>query len=133
MLTLADIKKMAYLNDFRKGMDMQRFGDVRDFEYSIYNVNASPVAEISAKVRMGEDSYTQTSVIVEEDYADISEYHCDCDEVVRYDGICKHCVAVLAEYVQKRRVKEVFDVKWNKTDTIQRGFLQQTPVGMKIS
>ena len=84
MLTLADIKKMAYLNDFRKGMDMQRFGDVRDFEYSIYNVNASPVAEISAKVRMGEDSYTQTSVIVEEDYADISEYHCDCDEVVCY-------------------------------------------------
>ncbi len=131
MLTLADIKKMAYLNDFRKGMDIQRFGDVRDFEYSIYNVNASPVAEIAAKVRMGEDSYTQTSVIVEEDYSDISEYHCDCDEVVRYDGICKHCVAVLAEYVQKRRVKEVLDVKWNKTDTIQRGFHQQTPVGMK--
>ena len=53
MLTLADIKKMAYLNDFRKGMDMQRFGDVRDFEYSIYNVNASPVAEISAKNKKG--------------------------------------------------------------------------------
>ncbi len=131
MLTLADVKNIAFDKVFKKGLELQRLGNVKEFEYSICSVNESPVAEIEAKVREDEDTYTKTSVTVDEDYADINEYSCDCEEIFHYEGLCRHCVAVLAEYIQRRRVKEVLDVKWNKTPNIQRGFHQQTSSGMK--
>lgn len=131
MLTLEDIKNITFDKNFKKGMELQRMSCVKEFEYSIYSVNDSTMAEVCAKVRDGVDSYMNTSVTVEEDYADISEYRCDCDEILKYDGLCRHCVAILAEYVQHRRVKEVLDVKWNKETNIQRGFHQQTSLGMK--
>ncbi len=131
MLTLADIKNITFEKTFRRGLELQRMGNVKEFEYSIYSVNESTVAEAQAKVRDGIDSYTKTSVTVDEDYGDVSEYRCDCDENFDCDGLCRHAIAVLAEYLQHRRVKEVLDVKWNKETNIQRGFHQQTSLGMK--
>ncbi len=131
MLTLTDIKNITFEKNFKKGLELQRLGNVKEFEYSIYSVEKSTMAEIRAKVREDVDAYTKTSVTVDEDYADISEFRCDCEEIIRYEGLCRHCVAVLAEYLQHRRVKEVLDVKWNKETNIQRGFHQQTSRGMK--
>ena len=131
MLTLADIKNLTYEKNFRKGLEIQRMGNVKELEYSIYNVAGNTVAEASASVSDSEDFTAKTSVTVDEDYADIREYRCNCEEMSEYEGMCRHCIAVAAEYVQKRRVKEVLDVKWNKTDNIQRGFRQETSERMK--
>lgn len=131
MLTLVDIKNITFEKNFKKGVEAQRLGNVKEFEYSIYSVDGVTMAELQAKVREDADSYVKTTATVDEDFADISEYRCDCEEVLRYEGPCQHCVAVIAEYLQRRRVKEVLDVKWNKETSIQRGFHQQTSLGMK--
>lgn len=132
MLTFADVKKLTYEGTFRRGQDLQRFGCVKDFEYSIYGVNESIVADIDARVVDKEkDMVYTTNVIVDEECTDISEYRCTCDEIFRTDGLCRHCVAAVSEYLQKRRVKEVLDVKWKKENNIQRGFRQQTATGIK--
>lgn len=131
MLTLLDIKKITYEKAYRKGQDLQRMGYVKDFEYSIYNNNDVTVADVEARVVDGEDTIFRTSVTIDEEYGDISEYRCSCDETFRFEGLCRHCVAVISEYLQKRKVKEVLDVKWNKETNIQRGFRQQTENGMK--
>ncbi|MBO5373038.1 MAG: SNF2 helicase associated domain-containing protein [Lachnospiraceae bacterium] len=131
MLTLEDIKGFTFSKNYKKGLELQRLNSVKEFEYSIYSVNESTIAELQAKVKEASDICRNCLVIVDEEYADISEYRCDCEEVLRDQGMCQHCIAVVVEYLMKRRVKEVLDVKWNKELNIQRGFHQQTSQGMK--
>lgn len=131
MLTQSDVRKRAVSAVFHKGLELSNFGRVKEFEYSIYTVNDIPVADISAVVHDFDESVYKVSVTVDEEYDDISESTCNCDEIFRVDGLCRHCVALLTEYLKQRKAKEVLDVKWKKESSIQRGYFEQTQAGLK--
>lgn len=111
MFSVADIREATYPGAYRRGKELYELGGVRDFSYDIYLENELPMAEISAKVRGNvQDSY-KVKAIVDEEFADISTCSCTCEAFYNYDGICKHCVAVLLSYVNRRQAQEILKVK----------------------
>lgn len=111
MFSAADIREATYPGAYRKGKVLYELGGVRDFSYDIYLENELPMAEISAKVRGNVQESYKVKAIVDEEFADISTCSCTCEAFYNYDGICKHCVAALLSYVNRRQAQEILNVK----------------------
>lgn len=111
MFSVSDIKETAYPATYRKGKDLYETGGVRDFSYDIYLENELPMADISAKVRGREQDYYQVTAVVDEEYADVSNCNCTCEAFYNYEGMCKHCVAMLLAYVNRREAREILRAK----------------------
>ncbi len=107
MFSAADIREATYPATFRRGKELYDIGGVRDFSYDIYMEQELPMADISAKVQGREQEYYQVTAIVDEKYADVSHCSCTCQAFYNYEGICKHCVAALLAYVNRREAKEI--------------------------
>lgn len=111
MFSVSDIKEAAYSTTYRKGKDLYETGGVWDFSYDIYLENELPMADISAKVRGREQDYYQVTAVVDEEYADVSNCNCTCEAFYNYEGMCKHCVAMLLAYVNRREAREILRAK----------------------
>lgn len=111
MFSVSDIKADAYPATYRKGKELYETGGVFDFSYDIYMEQELPMADISAKVRGNEQDFYQVSAIVDEKFADVSSCNCTCEAFYNYEGICKHCVAVLLAYVNRREARDILRVK----------------------
>lgn len=46
-------------------------------------------------------------LVIDEEYAEVSESRCNCEAFCNYEGICKHCVAVALAYVNRRQAKDI--------------------------
>ena len=55
------------------------------------------------------DTDYTVSAVVDESYSEVREWRCSCEE--SWDGMCSHCVALLVEYLQKRKAKEVLEIE----------------------
>jgi hypothetical protein len=116
MLSISDIKEEAYPATFRKGKELYESGAVKDLTFDIYMNNGMPMADISARVRgVYRDSY-EVKAVVDEEFDDIASINCECDAFYNYEGMCKHCVAVLMAYVYRRQAKDILAVKPQKPD-----------------
>ncbi len=111
MFSVSDIRAETYPAAYRRGKALYEAGGVSDFTYDIYLQEKNPVAELSAKVRGREQSWYRVTAEVDEEYADVARCSCECEAFFNYEGICKHCVAVLLAYVSRRQAKEILDVK----------------------
>lgn len=111
MFSVSDIREEAYPTAFRRGKALYETGAVSDFTYDIYLEDGFPQADISAKVRGQERAFYQVAAVVDEEFADISSINCECEAFYNYEGICKHCVAVLFAYVNRRQACEILQVK----------------------
>ncbi|MBO5070989.1 MAG: SNF2 helicase associated domain-containing protein, partial [Roseburia sp.] len=107
MFSVSDIREAAYPATYRRGKELYETGAVRDFFYEIYMEDGLPMADISAKVRGRQQDFYQVNAVVDEKFADVSSCKCNCEAFFNYEGMCKHCVAVLINYVNRREAREI--------------------------
>ena len=130
MLSLSDIRDTASGKMYRKGLELQSYKLVKNFEYSIFeDTEGSVVADMQGEVSADFERKYKVSAVVDENYSEVREWRCSCEE--SWDGMCSHCVALLAEYLQKRKAKEVLEIKWKKKEGFSRGFHSKTPIRLK--
>lgn len=120
MFSVSDIKEEAYPASYRRGKELYETGGVFDFSYEIYLEEGLPMAEVSAKVRGQQQGFYQVTVTVDEEFADVARCNCECEAFYNYSGMCKHCVAVLLNYVNRRAAKDILKAKRTKDGVINQ-------------
>ena len=68
-------------------------------------------AEVRAEVRGKEQSSYRVTAVVDEEYGTVSSSNCTCEAFYNYEGMCKHCVAALLAYVNRRQAKDILAAK----------------------
>ncbi len=115
MFSVSDIKEEAYPAVYRRGKELYETGGVRDFFYDIYLENELPMADVSAKVRGQQREFYQVSAIIDEEFSEVSSCNCTCEAFYNYEGMCKHCVAVLLTYANHRQAQDILKAKSART------------------
>lgn len=111
MFSVSDIREEAFPEAYRNGKMLYETGSVSEFSYDLYLSEDLPMAEMSAKVQGQAQNVYQVKAIVDEEFGCVSSVGCDCDAFFEYDGMCRHCVAILFAYVNRRQPKEIAQVK----------------------
>lgn len=111
MFSVSDIKEETYPAAYRRGKELYEAGGVWDFSYDIYLEREQTMAEVSAKVRGIDQPYYPVTVVVDEAFATVSNAKCSCEAFYNYDRMCKHCVAALLTYVNRRQAKDILQAK----------------------
>lgn len=111
MFSVSDIKEEAYPATYRRGKELYETGGVWDFSYDIYLEHELPMAEIHAKVRGQVEKSYQVTAVVDEEFATLASCNCTCEAFYNYEGMCKHCAAVLLAYVNRRPAKDILLAK----------------------
>ena len=111
MFSVSDIKEETYQAAYRRGKEIYETGGVWDFSYDIYLENEQLTGEITAKVRGIDQPHYPVTVVVNEDYAQVANAKCTCEAFYNYEGMCKHCVAALLAYVNRRQAKDILRAK----------------------
>lgn len=129
MFSVSDIKEEAYPAAFRRGKELYERGLVQDFSYDIYTVDGFPMSEINAKVKGTIEDHYDVRIVIDEEFSDISASSCNCEAFFNYEGICKHCVATLFTYVNRRQAKDILQAKRGALDArlgqeVNKGALQ---------
>ena len=114
MFSVTDLKENCYPAAYRRGKELYETGGVFDFSYEMYLSNDLPVADITAKVAGTEREFYNVTATVDEEFGDITECNCECEAFFNYEGMCKHCAAMLLTYVNKREPIEILNVKRGK-------------------
>lgn len=111
MFSVSDIRDETYPAAYRRGKELYETGGVSDFSYDIYLEQGLPMAEIAAKVRGQQREFYQVTATVDEEFSDVAVCNCSCEAFYNYEGMCKHCVAVLLMYVNRRQAQDILRVK----------------------
>lgn len=111
MFSVSDIKSESYPTTYRRGRELYEMGAVQDFTYDIYTESGLPKADISGKIRGREQEFYHVTAIVDEEFAEVSNMSCECEAFYNYEGMCKHCVALLLNYVSRRQAKDILQAK----------------------
>lgn len=121
------IKEQTYSSTYKKGTDIYYEQGVWDFrveEEEMYDF-------IEAVVRGSGHNCYQVTMEIDRKADELAYCECECPAMREYMGICKHCTAVLLEYVdfQKRRsLKENKSLRLEQIHGIQKGIrLSTTP------
>lgn len=134
MFSVSDIKEATYPATFRRGKELYEIGAVLDFSYELYLENGLPMADIQADVRGSGKDFYRVQAVVDEEFADAANVKCECEAFYQYEGLCKHCAAVLIAYVSRRQAQEILSVKESPGRTGETGHtLQDAAVQMKTS
>lgn len=125
MFSVSDIKEDVYPAVYRRGKELYETGGVLDFAYDIYLEHDLPVAEVRAEVRGREQGSYRVTVVVDEEYGSVSSSNCTCEAFYNYEGMCKHCVAALLAYVNRRQAKDILaakrtDMRWESREAPRR-------------
>lgn len=99
MLTHAMIQAMAYDKTYKKGMQIFLEKD-RILEFNVEMDSIDPDFElINALVKGTGSHYYDVALTYNIETEDLEDSYCECPAFTSYGGICKHCVAVLMEYM----------------------------------
>ena len=122
MFSVSDIKETVYPAAYRRGKELYETAGVFDFSYELYLVDELPVADVRAKVRGINQEYYEVTATIDEEFGDVTNCNCGCEAFYNYEGMCKHCVAMLLNYVNKRTPMEILRLKRGQDrDTGSRG------------
>lgn len=121
MFSLSDIREEAFPATFRKGKDYYERGAVREFSYDMYTVEDLPVADLTARVDGSTGNSYKVTATIDEEFGDIQSFACECDTFYNYNGLCKHCVAVLMTYINKRTPKDILMARSAKATSTEEG------------
>lgn len=118
MLTEKDIKKMAGVSSFLKGKELSRTGKILDFQVS--RDNKQGAISIEAVVKgSGRNKYWIT-IDYDEERDELLGSYCDCPAFYSYEGICKHCVAVLLTYMERQeQQRSLFDTSADRNRNVR--------------
>ncbi len=117
MLTESTIREAVTEQVFHRGKLLEQTGGVRDFEMrNSMSEYGEPELFISATVRGSNLSSYQVEAFIDEEYDDFYDAYCECPAYAAYDGICKHCVALLLHYLKERDYQFTWDEFANTQD-----------------
>lgn len=103
MITKATIKKMTRSITYQRGLDIYRSDDIIDFDLNEYvNELGDEISEIRAYANGSYHNTYEINMTVNETTSEILDSYCECPAFESYPGLCKHCAAVLMEYLDKR-------------------------------
>lgn len=111
MFSVSDIKEEVFPAVYRRGKELYETGGVSELSYDIYLEKDLPMAEVRAKVRGQIERSYPVTVIVDEEFETVSDCRCTCEAFYNYEGMCKHCVAVLFAYVNRRPAVDILRAK----------------------
>ena len=95
MLTKAMIRKKTYTAAFDKGERLYLSGKVMEFSVD----EDEEMDYIAATVKGSGRNQYEVTVDYDTEADNITDINCECPAFESYNGICKHCVATLLEYV----------------------------------
>ena len=91
MFSISDIKQEAYPAAYRRGKELYERGLVQEFSYDVYTEDGVPKAELIGRVKGTVEDHYDVRLVIDEEYAEVSESRCNCEAFCNYEGICKHC------------------------------------------
>ncbi len=103
MFSESDIRRETYPSAFRRGRELYNQGAVGDLAYESYMAAGFSQIEIQAKVKGTKEPYYHTEVVIDEEFEEVGSSRCECEAFYSYEGLCKHCVAVLFAYINHRK------------------------------
>lgn len=95
MLTRTDIRGYANTTTYNKGLELYRRDRVTKF--SVEEDDGEHILQATVKGSGRNQYQVYLEYNIEEDC--LERTSCDCPAFYKYSGICKHCVAVLLEYL----------------------------------
>lgn len=104
MLKRTAIRALCNTTAYQRGLDIYRTGK-RIQSLDIKSEGA--VDKISAAVKGSGRNVYNTGFQYDTEADRIKEAYCDCPAFRSYSGICKHCVAVLLEYGDRKAYERV--------------------------
>lgn len=129
MITEEKLRKKVYDTTFQKGMRLYKNGrvlsmDVEEGEDRLY---------IHARVKGSDYNIYQVELVLDWNGDRILEKDCECPAFSSYSGLCKHCVAVLLEFIHEREPQEEKAEEESLEERLQRlgvsrGVAQAAPV-----
>ena len=102
MITIKAIRVEASPQSFTKGNQLYRRGMVEDLDFQ----NIDGKLEASAWVEGSYDNRYQVEMIYSLKSHTFTRYYCECPAYQSYDGMCKHCVAVALEMMERDAERE---------------------------
>ena len=93
MLSRQTIREITGITIYNRGLELFREKKVLTFKYTEENEELLMEAIVQGS---GRKKY-KVDLTYNVFYEDISECFCDCPAFYSYDGLCKHCAAVLLE------------------------------------
>lgn len=102
MIQLKTIRVEASPQSFTKGNQLYRRGMVDDLDFQ----KTGGKLEASAWVEGSYDNRYQVEMTYNLKSDTFTQYYCECPAYHSYDGMCKHCVAVALEIMEREAEKE---------------------------
>lgn len=92
---------------YTRGQELLRLGSVKSIRCETKNDEGRELVGIQAKVQGSGINQYQVLASVDEEQSEITHITCTCPAFYSYEGICKHCAAVLLQYIQNRDSKNI--------------------------
>ncbi len=99
MITRTGIKALCNSTTYKRGQDIYRSDD-KISEFRVKTDEETDVAD--ALIKGSSSQYYQVKIKYDKKRDCLDNVYCDCTAFYNNDGICRHCVAALLEYVDYR-------------------------------
>lgn len=128
------IKSITYPNTYLKGRQLFEEGYVWEFEIE----EDGDFDDVNAVVKGSGRNMYQVEASINTEEEEIEFIDCECPAFSEYDGICKHCVAVLLEYMHRQEHQQSInqyaakrEESLRKLQQMQKGVVRHTAQPMK--
>lgn len=102
MLTKTIIQNKTNATSYSRGMAIYKSNKIK-----VFNVNNEGNIDYTEAIVKGSGrNMYKVSVIYDTDHDEMNDIYCECPAYSSYYGICKHCVAVLLEYIDCKEKEE---------------------------
>lgn len=118
MFSVSDIKEEAYPAAFPQGKRIIREGCGVGFFLWGISCWRSAEGRSAGKGKGKCRTFYQVELTIDEEFGEVGNSKCECEAFYNYEGLCKHCVAVLFSYVNRRRAADI--LKLRGTDATER-------------
>ncbi|WP_455436954.1 SNF2 helicase associated domain-containing protein [Hungatella hathewayi] len=105
MIQIKAIRVESSPQSFTRGNQLYRSGMVEDLDFQ----KSKGRLEASAWVEGSYDNRYQVEMTYDLKRDTFTEYYCECPAYQSYDGMCKHCVAVALEMMEREAEEEAAD------------------------
>ncbi len=103
MINKSTIKRMARSVTYQKGMELYYNRNFLSYDVNSYvDDYGDEIREVTATAEGSYHNEYDVEITINETTSEIVEYYCDCPAFENYEGLCKHCVAALLEYLDRR-------------------------------
>lgn len=134
MISKSTIKNSARSITYQKGRELSYLDTFLDYDVNIYvSEYGDDISEITARAEGSYHNQYDVEITVNETNSEIENCYCDCPAFESYPGLCKHCVAALLKYLDRRsdiyREAEQEDLdSLLEAFGVTRGYKKEAPV-----